>query len=441
MRIAVIGSGISGLASAYLLSQKYDVTLLEKDDRIGGHSNTVDVETPDGRLPVDTGFIVYNQLNYPNLTGMFDHLGVVTKSTDMSFGISIGEGRCEYEGSLKGLMAQPANLLKLSYWSMLFDLVRFYKTAVRHVENGPEGENLGAFIERERYGRPFIDDHLLPMAAAIWSCPAETMMAFPARSFIKFMDNHQLLNFIERPQWRTVSGGSREYVRKITAALGARVRTGVEITGIKRSSGGVMVAIKGEGEVYYDKVVMAAHADQSLAMISDATEEEERVIGAFDFQPNHVILHSDKRLMPKRKAAWASWSYLKSEGVEEGNDLAVTYWMNRLQTLATKMPVLVTLNPTIAPDPDLIQGEYFYDHPVFDDKAIKAQGELPALQGKNGLYFCGAWTRYGFHEDGLMSAVAMAKSLGIEIPWDSPTPSYGLHVDGDDGQDEGRKLA
>ncbi len=441
MRIAVIGSGISGLGAAYLLSRKYDTYLFEKDTRIGGHSHTVDVETPDGMLPVDTGFIVYNKRNYPNLVGMFDHLGVVTKTTDMSFGISIGDGRCEYEGSLKGLLAQPSNLFKASYWSMLYDLVRFYKTAVKRVAAGPDEESLGEFIKRERYGRPFIDDHLLPMAAAIWSCPADTMMAFPARSFIQFMENHQLLNFIERPQWRTVSGGSREYIKKIVAALDGRIKTGVNINGIKRSSGGVMVNIEGEGDVYFDKVVLAAHADQSLAMIDDASDIEKEVIGAFDFQPNHVVLHSDPALMPKRKAAWASWSYLKDEGAENGTNLAVTYWMNRLQTLATNMPVLVTLNPNKTPDPTLVQGEYFYDHPVFDDKAIAAQSRLSDVQGHDHLYFCGAWTRYGFHEDGLRSAVAVAKSLGVDIPWDSPTPSYGDHVSIPPTSEDDRKLA
>ena len=441
MRIAVIGSGISGLASAYLLSQNYDVTLFEKDTRIGGHSHTVDVQTPDGPMPVDTGFIVYNALNYPNLIGLFNDLGVVTKTTDMSFGISIGGGRLEYEGSLKGLLAQPSNLLKPSYWSMLYDLVRFYRTAVKNVAKGPIGESLGDFIIRERYGRPFINDHLLPMAAAIWSCPAETMMAFPARSFIQFMENHQLLNFIERPQWRTVSGGSREYVSKIANHLGGRIRTDITITGLRRSGGGVILSVDGEGDIYFDKVVMAAHADQSLALIDDASDEEKAIIGAFDFQPNHVILHSDPALMPKRKAAWASWSYLKDDGAEKCNTLSVTYWMNRLQSLNTEMPVLVTLNPNTSPRADLVQGEYFYDHPVFDAKAIAAQQILPSIQGQNHLYFCGAWTRYGFHEDGLMSAVAVAKSLGVAIPWDSPTPGYGLHIDADTLSQEDRKLA
>lgn len=438
MRIAVIGSGISGLAASYLLSPHYETHLFENSNRIGGHSHTVDATTSDGNIPVDTGFIVYNSLNYPNLVGLFAHLGIQTENTDMSFGISVGEGRCEYEGSLRGLMAQPSNLLKISYWSMIIDLVRFYKTAVGKVNAGPENETLGEFIKREKYGKPFINDHLLPMAAAIWSCPAETMMAFPARSFIQFMDNHQLLNFITRPQWRTVTGGSRQYVNKIIASLGDRIHPSTNITSLRREAGGVMLSIEGQGDVYFDYVVMAAHADQSLGLISDASEDEKRVIGAFDFQPNRVILHSDERLMPKRKAAWASWSYLKSDGAEEGgSDLCVTYWMNRLQNLKTKQPLLVTLNPTIEPNPDLVQGSYLYDHPVFDDKAIKAQTELPDLQGQNGLYFCGAWTRYGFHEDGLMSAVAVAKSLGATIPWNSPTKGY----DASSRQTNTRKLA
>jgi predicted NAD/FAD-binding protein len=438
MRIAVIGSGISGLGCAYLLSPHVETHLYERDRRIGGHSHTVDVTTEDGVIPVDTGFIVYNGLNYPNLVGLFHDLGVKTEDTDMSFGISVDGGRLEYEGSLRGLLAQPSNLLKPSYWLMISDLVRFYRSAVSAVATGPEGESLGDFIAREGYGRPFVYDHLLPMAAAIWSCPADTMMAFPARSFIRFLDNHQLLNFIERPQWKTVSGGSRQYVKKITAALGDNLRVEANILGLERRGGGVVLSIEGEGEIYYDKVILAAHADQSLRLIRDASDDEKRVLGAFDFQPNRVVLHSDTRLMPKRKAAWASWSYLKSVAAETGEtELCVTYWMNRLQNLKTRQPLLVTLNPTIEPDGDLIHGVYDYDHPVFDQKAIAAQIELPKLQGQNGLYFCGAWTGYGFHEDGLSSAVAVAKTLGVDIPWVSPTTAYSPL----DAQEIDRKMA
>lgn len=438
MRIAVLGSGISGLGCAYLLSQQYETHLYEKDQRIGGHSHTVDAPTRDGLVPVDTGFIVFNALNYPNLLGLFDHLQVETENTDMSFGISVDQGRLEYEGSIRGLLAQPENLLKPSYWSMISDLVRFYRTATTEVKHGPKGESLGQFIIRQKYGMPFVHDHLLPMAAAIWSCPADTMMAFPAKSFIQFMENHQLLNFIERPQWRTVTGGSRQYVQKITSHLGDAVRANTQITSIERRGGGVVLTIEGEGEVYYDKVVLAAHADQSLAMIKDASPQEQAVLGAFDFQPNRVILHSDARLMPKRKAAWASWSYMKSVAAETGEtELCVSYWMNRLQNLKTDQPLLVTLNPTIEPKADLVHGVYDYDHPVFDQKAIDGQKALKTLQGQNGLYYCGAWTGYGFHEDGLSSAVAVAKTLGVEIPWQSPTQGYAPMPT----EDEERKLA
>ena len=370
--------------------------------------------------------------------GLFDHLNVATENTDMSFGISVDQGRLEYEGSIRGLLAQPENLLKLSYWSMISDLVRFYRTATTEVKHGPTGESLGEFITRQKYGMPFVHDHLLPMAAAIWSCPADTMMAFPAKSFIQFMENHQLLNFIERPQWRTVTGGSRQYVRKSSTIWVMPFALNTQITSIERRGGGVVLTIEGEGEVYYDKVVLAAHADQSLALIKDASPDEQAVLGAFDFQPNRVILHSDARLMPKRKAAWASWSYMKSVAAETGEtELCVSYWMNRLQNLKTDQPLLVTLNPTIEPEADLVHGVYHYDHPVFDQKAIDGQKALKTLQGQNGLYYCGAWTGYGFHEDGLTSAVAVAKTLGIDIPWQSPTQGYApLPAD-----DQERKLA
>ena len=427
MRYAVIGSGISGMASAWLLSSKAETYLFEVEDRIGGHSHTVFADTPEGRFPVDTGFIVFNERNYPNLVGMFDSLGVATESTDMSFGVSVGLGRLEYEGSLRGFLAQPGNVLKPSYWSMLSDLIRFYRTGAKAARNGPKDETLDAFIRRERYSASFVDDHLLPMAAAIWSCPAETMMAFPARSFMAFMDNHQLLNFLERPRWRTVTGGSRQYVGKIVDALGDRVRPSTTITAITRKAGKVALTIEGEGEVIFDAVIMAAHADESLALIKDASEDEERILGAFDFQPNRVILHSDPALMPERKAAWASWSYLTRE--DPGDGLCVTYWMNRLQNIPCKTPLLVTLNPFIDPDPDLIHGEYHYSHPVMDDKALAAQRELPRLQGQNGLYFCGAWSGYGFHEDGLASAVAVARTLGADIPWPSAVQGYDLNRD------------
>ncbi len=439
MRIAVIGSGISGLASAFLLQGHGDVHLFEKAARLGGHSHTVDAIFGDVAVPVDTGFIVYNPLNYPNLIALFDYLSVPNIETDMSFSVSLGGGQMEYEGSVKGLLAQPANLLKGRYWSMLSDLVRFYKTAARQADSGPDGETLGQFVARQGYGKAFVDDHLIPMGAAIWSATSNAMMDFPVRAFMRFMENHKLLNFIDRPQWRTVAGGSREYVKRIAAALGNRIHLETDIIGLRRANGGVMVNIKGQGDVWFDKVVMAAHADQSLALIDDASPLERELLGAFGFQRNHAVLHSDASLMPKRRGAWAAWNYVSeaaapaSHGVA-GNtgqgessppsDLCLTYWMNRLQSIDPAYPLFETLNPARMPAAALTHGEFDYRHPVFDAKAIAMQPRLVEIQGQNGLFFAGAWTGFGFHEDGLKSAVAIAKTLGVEIPWDTKVAAF-----------------
>ena len=438
MRIAVIGSGISGLASAFLLQGHGDIHLFEKAARLGGHSHTVDAVFGDVLVPVDTGFIVYNPLNYPNLVSLFDVLAVPNLETDMSFSVSLGGGQMEYEGSVRGLLAQPENLLKKRYWSMLFDLVRFYKTAARQVDSGPRQETLGQFVARQNYGTAFVDDHLVPMGAAIWSATSHAMMDFPVRSFMRFMENHKLLNFIDRPQWRTVAGGSREYVKRIAAALGERIHLNTDIIGLRRVNGGVMLNIKGQGEVWFDKVIMAAHADQSLALIDDASPLERELLGAFGFQNNHAVLHSDASLMPKRRGAWAAWNYvsespsgspLAAAGEDDHNrlttsDLCLTYWMNRLQSIDPAYPLYETLNPARMPAAALIHGEYDYRHPIFDAKAIAAQPRLAEIQGQNGLFFAGAWTGFGFHEDGLKSAVAIAQTLGADMPWQTTVQPF-----------------
>jgi len=430
MRIAIIGSGISGLGSAYLLKDYADIHLFEKASRLGGHSHTVDADFNGVKVPVDTGFIVYNPLNYPNLINLFSILDVPTQNTDMSFAVSLTDGQSEYEGSLKGLLAQPSNMLRPRYWSMLADLVRFYRTAPRDAYNGPEDETLGDFIARQNYGEAFVTDHLLPMGAAIWSCTSNMMNAFPVRSFMRFMENHKLLNFIDRPQWRTVLGGSREYVSRIHAALGDRVHCNVNITSLRRDNGGVMLSIEGQGDLWFDKVIMAAHADESLALIADPTDDERDILSAFQFQPNRAVLHSDPRLMPHRKATWAAWNYIASKDESRTgtqDNLCLTYWMNRLQSIDLKYPLYETLNPHIEPDPALVHGEFIYHHPVFDRAAINAQPRLGDIQGANNLFFAGAWTGYGFHEDGLKSAVAIAKTLGAPIPWDSAVAPFTVH--------------
>ncbi len=437
MRIAVIGSGIAGLASGFLLRNHADVHLFESAGRIGGHSNTVDAKFGDVSVPVDTGFIVYNPLNYPNLMSLFDILSVPYLRTDMSFSVSLGQGELEYEGSIKGLLAQPANLFKKRYWSMLSDLMKFYKTAPGRAMNGPANETLGQFVARQNYGSAFIDDHLVPMGAAIWSASTGSMLNFPVRAFMQFMENHKLLNFIDRPQWRTVAGGSREYVTRISAHLVDQINLNKNIRHLRRTNGGVMINIEGQGEIWFDAVVLAAHADQSLALIQDASKDERDILSAFQFQDNCAVLHSDAKLMPKSRGAWAAWNYVSNRppgqpratnlggpGPATANDLCLTYWMNRLQSIDLAYPLYETLNPLTMPDEELIHGEFHYRHPVFDDKAIAAQPRIGEIQGKNGLFFAGAWTGFGFHEDGLKSAIAVAKTLGVDIPWSSDVRAY-----------------
>ena len=436
MRVAVIGSGISGLASAYLLNPHTDVHLFENANRFGGHSHTVEADFDGVKVPVDTGFIVFNPLNYPNLVNMFDQLGVATQDSDMSFAVSLDGGRCEYEGSAKGLLVQPSNLLRPRYWSMFAELVRFYRTAPQAAFSGAANESLGDFIEREGYSEAFVCDHLLPMGAAIWSCTSQLMTEFPVRSYMRFLENHKLLNFIDRPQWRTVTGGSREYVSKIIAAIGAKAHKSTHIRGLHRVPGGVILNIQGEGEVFFDKVILAAHADQSLGLIDDASTLERDILSCFKFQPNRAVLHSDPRLMPRRKSAWASWNYVT--GSDHDGGLCLSYWMNRLQSIDMAYPLYETLNPHVEPDPALIHGEFSYDHPLFDAKAIAAQTRLGEIQGLNNLYFAGAWTGYGFHEDGLKSAIAIARSLNVTIPWQTEVVAHSSHVSPlhDDGERE-----
>ena len=422
MRIAIVGSGISGLSAAWLLGKDHDVTLFEKQDRIGGHANTQDVSIDNQTIAVDTGFIVYNELNYPNLVGLFHHLDVPTKGSEMTFSVSLRDKSLEYEGTLRGLVAQPSNLFKPRYWSMLNGLRKFYANAYDYSRDSAIDETLGEFIERCNFSDAFIEDHLLPMGAAIWSCPADTMLDFPARSFIQFMQNHKLMNYIDRPIWRTVDGGSREYIKKLLADFTGTVKTSAVLNSIKRQPGGVLIDIDGEGDVFFDKVIMAAHADESLALISDATDLETELLSCFGFQPNEVILHSDDSLMPQRSAAWAAWNYLTSS--DSKSQLSVSYWMNKLQSIDKSKPLFVTLNPFKRPATAKTHRVFSYDHPIFDKAAILAQERLGEIQGQNHLYFCGAWTKYGFHEDGISSAIKVAKSLGCDIPWTSPSTPW-----------------
>ncbi|AMO57743.1 NADH-ubiquinone oxidoreductase subunit 6 [Endozoicomonas montiporae] len=414
LNIAVIGSGISGLSAAWLLSRQHNVTLFEKDDRFGGHSHTVNVEDNNQNIPVDTGFIVFNEATYPNLTAFFDHLNVDVTDTDMSFAVSMNNGRIEYSGTdINGLFAQRLNAINPGFWRMLIDVVRFYRASHEWRATLTASTTLRELLSRHSYSRKFIDEHLVPMGAAIWSTPADKMLDYPALAFLRFCENHGLLQLTDRPQWKTVKGGSREYVSKIISQLGSNTFQNRCVRKIKRYPDKVIVSDLQGTEWAFDHVVMACHADTTLQLLSEPDELEQLLLGAFTFQRNTAVLHSDKRFMPQQQRAWASWNYLGTD--QKGP--SVTYWMNRLQHLDGK-DLFVTLNPAMNVDRSLIHGSYLYDHPVFTRAAIEAQQRLWELQGRQRTWFCGAWFGYGFHEDGLQSGLAVAEALGgLKRPW------------------------
>jgi predicted NAD/FAD-binding protein len=418
--IAVIGSGAAALGAAWVLAPHHDVTLFEKNDYPGGHAHTVDVTGPNGqKIAVDTGFIVYNEINYPNLVRLFKFIGIETQPTDMGFAVSLRGGQTEYSGgSLGGLLAQKSNLLKPRFLFMIRDILRFYKEAPALLKEGQnEGPSLGDYLAENNYGAGFIEDHILPMAAAIWSAPAKTLMAFPIISFVRFFQNHGLLSVNDRPQWRTVVGGSRRYVETLIKDLRGRVHLSDAVQSVERHDKGVVIATAAGRKWAFDEVVFGSHADETLAMLAEPTPEEKSVLGAFRFEANTAWLHGDENFMPKRRNTWSAWNYLGETNAGGAQKLAVSYWMNKLQTLDPAVPLFITLNPPTAPDPAKTYGRYDYDHPIFDHAALAAQNRLFALQGQNHSWFCGAWTGYGFHEDGFSSGLRVAAGLGCLPPW------------------------
>lgn len=427
-RIAVVGSGISGLSCAWLLSQSHDVTLFEADSRLGGHSHTVDAPSPSEPVAVDTGFIVYNEANYPNLTALFEHLDVPTKPAMMSFAVSLDDGAFEYcSQGIGALFAQKRNYASPRFWRMIGDVLRFQKQAPRDLPAlEKSGETLDAYLTRGGYGPLFREAHLLPQAAAIWSCTMGQMAGYPAASFVRFYMNHNLLKVDLKPTWRTVDGGSRSYVSRLVEAFRGRIVTDAGITGVLRGLDGAALRFADGRIERFDAVVLATHSDQALALLESSSAEDRRLLGAIEYRPNRVILHRDTALMPKRRKAWAAWTHLGySDRAGEGG---VTYWMNELQSLPGP-PLFVSLNPARAPDPELVIGEWDYEHPVFDAAAVAAQSELWSLQGRRNVWFAGAWFGSGFHEDGLQAGLAVAEQLGgARRPWTVANESGRIHV-------------
>lgn len=437
-RIAVIGAGVSGLSAAWLLSQAHEVCLFEQDQRAGGHSHTVDAPGPGGdALPVDMGFIVYNEANYPNLTALFAHLGAPTRLSDMSFAVSLDDGRLEYGGNdLPALFAQWRNLVRPRFWSMLGDLVRFYREAPGHAcALDSRMTSLGDYLGEAGYGRAFQDDHLLPQAAAIWSASVGAIRDLPAAAFIRFCENHGLLQILNRPVWRTVSGGSREYVGRLCEAIadnGGRLRLGQPVRAVRRTPQGVWLRTAAGQMERFDQVVIAAHADQGLALLEDVQPDERALLGAFSYTRNLAVLHGDPALMPRRRRAWSAWNYVGRTRPGGERELCVTYWMNRLQGLPADRPLFVTLNPVQAPDPATVLRTEVYEHPLFDAAAMRAQKQLWSLQGRGGVWWCGAWFGAGFHEDGLQAGLAVAEALGgVRRPWCVPRESGRIFLPAD----------
>ncbi len=412
MRIAVVGSGISGLGAAWLLSREHEVVLFEKESRLGGHTHTHHVSVGEREFAVDTGFIVYNNENYPLLKRLFAELGVATQSTKMSFAVHDARNGLEYNaGSLGGLFIQPRNLVAPKYLRMLRDIRRFYREAHHLLETEGPGPTLGEYLRQHRYSPLFIEDHLVPMTSALWSSPSSQVMDFPAKYLIRFMRNHHMLKIKGRPEWRVVSGGSASYIDAMRSTWKAIVRTSSKVLRVTREPNRVRV-VTSVGDDYFDHVVMACHSDHALVLLGDATELEREVLGAMPYQTNEVVLHTDKRMLPANRKAWAAWNAHVSDK-EVTAPCTVSYCMNILQSLESPVPFVVTLNRTADIDPNKILAKMRYRHPVYTHASVKAQNRRAAINGLHRTWFAGAYWRYGFHEDGLRSAVSVAHALGV----------------------------
>ncbi len=411
-RIAIIGSGISGLGAAYALKDTAHITLFERDPTAGGHACTHTVDYDGVTIPVDLGFIVYNGLNYPNLIGLFDSLGVQTQPSDMSFSVSDPDG-WQWASTARGLFAQPGNMLRPGFLRFLKTILRFNDTARTELATGGLTDTtLGAWLDRHSFDATFRDNYILPMAAAIWSTPEDRILDYPAQSFFQFFDNHRLMHR-ERPKWRTVTGGSQNYVRRLTALLGDRFRPGTAVQSVGRFGARVRVTLESGNSELFDEVILATHSDVSLRLLGNDDSDACFLLRSVRYRPNTIYLHRDPALMPPRRAAWASWNVLK----QGSGEICLTYWMNRLQGIDAARPLFITLNPNRPPRAELIFHTYQFDHPQFDAPAEAAVRALKRIQGQDGIWFAGAWMGRGFHEDGLKSGLAAALALGGRVPW------------------------
>ena len=416
--IAIIGSGISGMGAAHLLFPHHTITLYEKNAVVGGHTRTRTVRYADKEIAVDTGFIVFNKRNYPNLTPLFEQLGVPIQKSDMTFAATVDGGALEWcARDLNAVFGQRRNVFRPSFYRLMAHVARFNRSA-KHAVTASPNMTLGELIAQLKLGQEFLNYYILPMGGAIWSAPPSKILDFPAATFVRFFENHGLLATSGQPQWYTVTGGSQEYVRRITAPYAHRIRLDCAVTRVTRVGGKVQIS-DSRGEILtYDHVVFASHANETLAILADATDAERAVLGAFTYQKNHAVLHRDVRVMPKRKRCWASWVYMANNAGSEAN-ISVTYWMNLLQSIDSNYPLFVTLNPVTPIPKEYIFDEHDFEHPVFTRDAIAAQARIPELQGQQNSWFAGAYQRYGFHEDGLLSAVNVANGLGVRASWQS----------------------
>ena len=415
MKIGVIGAGISGLSAAWLLAKKHEVHLFESESRLGGHAHTYKVTESDSTVPVDTGFLVYNELTYPNLTAFFKTLNVETIDSEMSLSIQVRDKNLEWSGTnLNSIFGQRSNLIKPRFYFMLLEVLRFGREAEQNLKlSSRHAWSLGELLANRKFSKQFLTDYLLPIGAAIWSTPEFKIVDFPAATFLAFFMNHKLLQVNNRPVWKTVKNGSVEYVNKVAESI-PHVHLSSKVVSVERAGG--KVNVRTESDTFeFDRVVMATHAPITLELLKLQSDLENQVLSSFKYEPNKTILHSDSSLMPQNERCWSAWNVYGKTNLQTQGKVSLTYYINRLQKLETANNYFVTLNPAEQIRTPIRQ--FSYSHPLFDQKAIRAQRDLQSIQGNGGVYFAGAWSRYGFHEDGLLSAMKVAELLNVEIPW------------------------